>query len=118
MFDSVYRKDGNYYAKVFLEKFIHKFFWRSIINVDFWGFGSSPRNIRNFLSLELESFISLNIRNFLRVGSFYLLSSESYFLKYKKFFWVSSNIRNFSRCFRFPKYKKSFLLRKKEISIS
>ena len=26
LFDSVYRKDGNYYPKVFSEKFIHNFF--------------------------------------------------------------------------------------------
>ena len=25
-FDSVYQKDKNYYPKVFLERFIHKFF--------------------------------------------------------------------------------------------
>ena len=40
-FDSVYEKDGNYYLKVFLEKFIHNYFWRNIRNVSFWGFGSS-----------------------------------------------------------------------------
>ena len=28
LFDSVYRKDGNYYPKVFLEKFTHKFILR------------------------------------------------------------------------------------------
>ena len=27
LFDSVYRKDGNYYPKVFLEIFIHNFFF-------------------------------------------------------------------------------------------
>ena len=37
--DSVYRKDGEY--SVFLEKRIHNFFWRSMINFDFRGFGSS-----------------------------------------------------------------------------
>ena len=26
LFESVYTKDGNYYPKVFLEKFIHNFF--------------------------------------------------------------------------------------------
>ena len=39
--DSVYRKDGNYYPKVFLDKFIHNFFWRNIRNFGFCGFGSS-----------------------------------------------------------------------------
>ena len=38
---SVYKKDANYYPKVFLEKLIHNFFWKSIRNLDFWGFGSS-----------------------------------------------------------------------------
>ena len=37
LFDSVYGKDGNYYPKAFLGKFIHKFFWRSIIKFWFWG---------------------------------------------------------------------------------
>ena len=32
IFDSVYRKDGNYYPKVYLEEFIHNIFG---------GFGSS-----------------------------------------------------------------------------
>ena len=41
LFDSVNRKDGNYYPKVFLDKFIHDYFWRSIINFGFLGFGSS-----------------------------------------------------------------------------
>ena len=41
LFDSVYRKDGNYYPKVFLEKFIHNVFWRNIRNFSFWGIGSS-----------------------------------------------------------------------------
>ena len=30
LFDSVYRKDGSYYLKVYLEKFIHNIFCRSI----------------------------------------------------------------------------------------
>ena len=41
LIDLFYRKDENYYLKVFLEKFIHNFFWRSIRNFGFWGFGSS-----------------------------------------------------------------------------
>ena len=41
MFDSVYRKDGKYQVKVFLEKFIHNAFWRNIRNFDFLGFESS-----------------------------------------------------------------------------
>ena len=40
-FNSICRKDGNNHPKVFLETFIHKFFWRSIINFGFWSFGSS-----------------------------------------------------------------------------
>ena len=34
--DSIYRKDGNYYPKVFLEKLIHNFFSRNIRNSGFW----------------------------------------------------------------------------------
>ena len=77
-------------------------------------------NIRNFLSLGLKGSIPQNIRHFLRVGSFYFSSWESYFLKYKKFFRVSIsyNIRKFCflkynkyfQGFPFLKYKKSFLL--------
>ena len=40
LFDLVYRKDGNYYLKVFEEKFINNFFRRKIINIGSWGFGS------------------------------------------------------------------------------
>ena len=45
LFDSVYRKDGNYYPKMFLEKCIHNFFWRSIINFGFFGALEVPPEI-------------------------------------------------------------------------
>ena len=51
LIDSVYRKDEKYYPKMFLEKFIHNFFWRNIRNFGFWGFESSSQKIRSFLSL-------------------------------------------------------------------
>ena len=41
LFDSVYRKNGIYFPKVFLEKFIHNFFGRNIRNYSFLGFGKS-----------------------------------------------------------------------------
>ena len=41
LFDSDFRKNGNYCPKVFLEKFIYSFFWRNIKNFSFWSFGSS-----------------------------------------------------------------------------
>ena len=47
-----------------------KIFLRSRFFVCFWVFGSYSWNIRIFLSLGLESSISRNIRNFLRVLSF------------------------------------------------
>ena len=50
-------------SKVFSEKFIHKFFWRSIINFGFSGFGRSSWAIKSFLSQERESFIFRKIRN-------------------------------------------------------
>ena len=73
-----------------------KKFLRSRFFVCFWGFGISSWNIRIFSSLGLENSISLNIRNFFR-DFFYFYISESYFLKYQKFFKisVSLNIRNF-----------------------
>ena len=40
LFDSLFKKDGNYYPKIFLENFIQKFFWRYVINISFWSFGS------------------------------------------------------------------------------
>ena len=46
--DSVYRKDGNYYLKVFLEIFIYNFFL----------FGSSSLSIRNSFGIS----VSGNIR--------------------------------------------------------
>ena len=47
-----------------------KIFLWSRFFVCFWVFGSYSWNIRIFSSLGLESFISRNIRNFLRVLSF------------------------------------------------
>ena len=38
LFDSVYRKDGNYYPKVFLEKFTHNFFLEKYNEFWFLGF--------------------------------------------------------------------------------
>ena len=35
LFDLVYRKDGNYYPKVFLENLIIAFFWRNTRNFSF-----------------------------------------------------------------------------------
>ena len=42
LFHSVYKKDGNYYPKVFLERFIHNFFQKNIKNFGFWGLRRSP----------------------------------------------------------------------------
>ena len=63
-------------------------------------------NIKSFLSLALETCISWNITNFLRVFFFNFPSSESYFLKYKKSIRLESFISRKIRKFRFPKYKK------------
>ena len=38
LIDSVYKKDEQYYPKVFLEKVIHNVFWRSIRNFGLRGF--------------------------------------------------------------------------------
>ena len=42
LLDSVYRKDGIYYPKVFLEKLIHNFFWKSIIILVFGALEAPP----------------------------------------------------------------------------
>ena len=76
--------------KKFLQSRLFCLFFMPFMQVLTW-------NIRRFLSLGPESFISSNIRNFLRVSSFYFSSSESCFLKYKE-------------VFRFPKHKKKLSL--------
>ena len=68
LFDSVYRKDRNYYPKVFLEKFIYNFFWRSIIN--FWGFGSSSCNIRKFCFLKYKEVFRVSVFQSIRTAFF------------------------------------------------
>ena len=98
LFDSVYRKDENFYPKRILEKYIHNIFWKNIINFAFWGFGSFSWNIRSFLG-----FFSWNMRKFR-------------FLKYKELFRdfhlpiKLRKYKKFFRAFRFLKYKKNFLL--------
>ena len=86
LFDSVYRKDRNYYSKAFLEKFIINLFWRTLRNFYFWDFESSSWNIRNF-------FRGFRFRRY----------KKSFLLKkYMEYFWA----------IHFLKYKNSFLLRK------
>ena len=41
LIDSVYRKDKNYYPKVFLEKYIYNFLKKNLRNFGFWCFRSS-----------------------------------------------------------------------------
>ena len=60
LFDSVCRKDENYYPKMFLEKIIHNFVRRNIRNFGFLGFGSSIWNIKNFFGVS----VCWNIRIF------------------------------------------------------
>ena len=71
---------ANIYSKLFLAKYNK--FW-------FLGFWKFFLNHKKIFKLGLESSGPWNIRNFLRVGFFYFSSSESYFLKQKKFFGVS-----------------------------
>ena len=52
MFDSVYKKDGNYYPKVFLEKFIHNFFLKKYNRFWFLGLWKFLLKYKNFSSLE------------------------------------------------------------------
>ena len=71
----------------------------------FSGFASSLVKCKSFLSLELESSIFRNIRNFFRATFFFL------FLRLESS--ISGNIRKTFfleniRKFRFPKYKKTF----------
>ena len=80
LFDSVYRKNGNYYPEMLLEKFGQSFFWRRIINFGFWGFGNTFWNIRKF------RFLKYNFLTFFRVFVFWNIR--------KAFFW-----KNIGRCF-------------------
>ena len=82
LFDSVYRNDGNYYPKVFLEKFIHTSLWRSVIDFGFWGYGSSSWNIRKVRSLKYKEFF--------RGFRFRKFKSSFLLRKYQKFFSVFS----------------------------
>ena len=67
--------------------------------------------------MGLESSITWNIRNLLKVGFLHFLSSESCFLKYKRNIRLESSISGNIRKFRyarvlnipFLKYKKSFV---------
>ena len=91
---------------------------RKLFRADFFVWFSGPvssfLNYRKPFILGARNFHFRNIRHSLRVGSFYFSSTESYFLKDKRFpeikeKTVSWNVNFFSG---FPKYKKSFLLRK------
>ena len=112
-------------------KYLQKQWWKTI-----WG---SPKKKeeknRSFLSLWLKSFISWNIRSFLRVGFFIFRAVKVTYQNIRTaFFWeiirnifwvsISWSIRNFlqvdffifrawakSAGFHFRKYKISFLLR-------
>ena len=111
--------------KMFLEKFIHNFFWRSIVNFDFWGFGSSCWNVKNFHFLKYKEFF----------GGFRFWKYKKFFqgfsfLKYKIFFNIRvqeiflEQIFLFFKLglkrtkFYFWKYKKSFHLRKYKIFLN
>ena len=80
LFDSVYRKDGIYYPKVFLEKFIHNFFLEKYKKFWFSGLWKCLRKYKEFF------------RGFR-------------FLKYKKSFLLIKYKKCF-RCFRFQKTKE------------
>ena len=111
MIDSVNRKDENYDPKVFLEKFVHNFFW----NFGLWNFlelvairfqfQKYEKHFKSglFLFFELQNFCFLIAlyKTFFRV-SISLNIRKFHFLKHNKFFGG----------LHFPKYKKSFLLRK------
>ena len=75
-------------------------------------------NIRIFLSLGGESSISRNLRNFLRAISFYISSSESYFLKCKRNIRLESSIfGNIRSCFSWNirKCARQLFLQKRSI---
>ena len=88
----------------------------------FWSFVKSVLKYKKFSRLGARSSIPQKIRNFLRMGFVPFLRFGSFLLKYKDFFRVffSQNKTKFHflkykelfRGFRFPKYRKSFLLRK------
>ena len=76
-------------------KEIQKIFNFQALQVLFW-------NIRSFLSLRLESSISENIKQlFFGVFFFFFnfLSSESYFVKYKRYITLESSIPGYVRNF-------------------
>ena len=64
LIDSIYRKDENYYPKVFLGKFIHNIFlekYKKLWFLELWKF---LLKYKSFLNLRLESSTSINRRKF------------------------------------------------------
>ena len=121
MFDLVYRKDGNYYPKGFLENIFHNFFWRNIINFVFLGLWKFLLKCKKFFKLGARKFSFLNYKKLFgvfffpvfwarKVTSWNIKSFLGFlFLKYEKVPF---------RCFRFLKYKESFFLRKYKIFLN
>ena len=101
LFDSVYRKHRNYYLKEFQKKFIHSLFWRSII-FSFSGFGVFMLVGRKFHFPKYNNLVKSGLFLFFDPRKLLPKTQDVFqglpLLKYKKFM--------------FPKYKKSFLLRK------
>ena len=96
------------------KKFLRRGFF-----VCFGDFVSSFLKFKKFfLSLNLESSISRNERNLLRVGFFFhFSSSESYFLKQKRNIKVERSISRNIRKFRWPRVLNIPFQKYKEISV-
>ena len=62
LFDLVYKKDGNYYPKVFLKKLIHNFFGRSITRFCFWGTWKFLLKYNKSFKLEAKMFCFLKYK--------------------------------------------------------
>ena len=89
MFYLVYRKDGNYYPKGFLEKFVHNFYLEKY-KFCFLGLWKFLLKCKKFFKIGARKISFLNYKELFGVLFFFrFLSKESYSLKYEKFFSVS-----------------------------
>ena len=71
------------------------------------SFGSSFWNVKCFLNLLIGSYISGNISNFLRVGSFLFFGLGKFLPEIKNVF-IGFNFRKYKKSFLLTKYKKCF----------
>ena len=108
------------WGECFLEKY-KKFLQSRFVLFLFHALQVPSWNIKSSLSFGLESSISWNIRNFLRVGGFfifYFFCSEISFLKYKKNMRLESSFSGHIRHFFAVEFFHFFELGPKVVQVA